>query len=340
MILINNRTMVVPNNDRYIGTVQDDNSDIRRFQIKRVTTNGVDLAALGFSLDLLLPSGAKDTVPLEKEIQEKHIVLIWTVTGNQLRNAGTIFANIRGADVNGTVKWASNKGAFYVEAPIGTPGDLGAGSNLSLFEQYEQRIRRLTERLTTEMAEAKRIAEEGRQAAVNAGVAAVNDAAEGKRQAVEAAERAIAIATAARQEIEERISAAKAALSSENALMLNQLLESAKSSFSAVVDEYKLVLEAMNQQADGKIQELEQFKQSLNTLHAEIEEAYRSGALIGPKGEKGADGKDGRDATVHTVSGEYAFHINGNGHLELHYKDGTVPPDFSIDGRGHLILTI
>lgn len=340
MILINNRTMVTPNNDRYIGTVQDDNSDIRRFQIKRVTTNGVDLAALGFSLDLLFPNGAKDTVPLEKEVQDKHIILVWTVTKTQVQNAGTIFANIRAADVNGTVKWASNKSAFYVEAPIGVPGDLGAGSSLSLFEQYEQRIRRLTERLTTEMAEAKQIAEEGRQAAVNAGATAVNDAAEGRRQAVEAAERAIAIATAAKQEIAERIAEAKATLSSENALMLNQLLENAKVSFQAAVNDYKVILENINGQAMDKVHELEQFKEALSALHAEIEEDYRSGAFIGPKGERGADGRDGSNASVHTVSGEYAFQINSEGHLELHYTDGTTPPNFSIDSRGHLILTV
>ncbi len=51
------------------------------------------------------------------------------------------------------------------------------------------------------------------------------------------------------------------------------------------------------------------------------------------KGEKGNDG------VISTISGQFAFQVV-NDHLILFYNDGDTPPDFKINDKGRLILTI
>lgn len=145
MIILKGRQMLITNLERYIGTTYDNNTEIRTFSLDRVTVNNVDLAALSFRLDLEYENGSKDTIILEKEIQEETVLLTWTISKNVLQVPGTVFINIRGTDSQGTVKWASLKAAMYVEDTINTPGTY-TGS-LSELEQLEQRIDRKTETL-------------------------------------------------------------------------------------------------------------------------------------------------------------------------------------------------
>lgn len=58
----------------------------------------------------------------------------------------------------------------------------------------------------------------------------------------------------------------------------------------------------------------------------------------GPQGERGSQGERGTSAVV-PVSGSYAFHVDGNGHLILSYA-GDSAPAFAINKDGHLILTL
>ena len=145
MIILKGRQMLITNLERYIGTTYDNNTEIRTFSLDRVTVNNVDLAALSFRLDLEYENGSKDTVILEKEIQEDTVLLTWTISKNVLQVPGTVFINVRGTDSQGTVKWASFKAAMYVEDTINTPGTY-TGS-LSELEQLEQRIDQKTETL-------------------------------------------------------------------------------------------------------------------------------------------------------------------------------------------------
>ena len=57
MILVENRELLIPNNERYIGTTQDSESENRLFRIRRVSQSGVDMANLTFRLDLKYPEG-------------------------------------------------------------------------------------------------------------------------------------------------------------------------------------------------------------------------------------------------------------------------------------------
>lgn len=156
MIVIKGRQMTIPKLERYIGTAYDDNSELRTFRIDRTATNGVDLSGLSFRLDLEYENGEKDTAYLETEVQEEYILLTWEVVNNVLQVPGTVFANIRGTDTRGSIKWSSFKGAFYVEDNINTPGSYTG--KLTELEQAETRIDAKIDQM--EDVEAQRVANE------------------------------------------------------------------------------------------------------------------------------------------------------------------------------------
>lgn len=156
MIVVKGRQMTIPKLERYIGTAYDDNSEMRIFRIDRTATNGVDLSGLSFRLDLEYENGEKDTAYLEAEVQEEYILLMWEIINSVLQVPGTVFVNIRATDINGSIKWSSFKGAFYVEDNINTPGSYTG--KLTELEQAEARIDAKIELMDD--AEQQRIANE------------------------------------------------------------------------------------------------------------------------------------------------------------------------------------
>lgn len=63
---------------------------------------------------------------------------------------------------------------------------------------------------------------------------------------------------------------------------------------------------------------------------------------IGPQGLQGIQGPPGPQGisgVAVTVSGQYGFSVDNNGHLLVHYE-GDEAPDFSINSNGHLILNL
>lgn len=58
----------------------------------------------------------------------------------------------------------------------------------------------------------------------------------------------------------------------------------------------------------------------------------------GPQGIQGSPGPQGINGVVVEAQGTYAFDVNGEGHLILHYTGDA--PDFSINEDGHLMLNI
>ena len=145
MITVRGRQLVIPRDENVIGTTYDDHSEVRHFLIDRVTTGGIDLSHLHFRLDLEYQGEKKDTSLLDVEVREDSILLTWTIPRSCLATAGTVWIAIRGYDDNGTVKWATNKGAVYVEDTIDTPGSNPPG--LTELEQLERRIEEKTETL-------------------------------------------------------------------------------------------------------------------------------------------------------------------------------------------------
>lgn len=136
MIVVKNRVMLVPLDERYIGTTYDTESENRQFQIRRFAQNGVDLSALTFRLDLKYANGSTDTVVLEKEIADYTITLTWEITTSQMQVPGTLFIQMRAVDDEATVKWSSFEAAMYVSRHINTPGSYTG--DLTEIEQMEQ----------------------------------------------------------------------------------------------------------------------------------------------------------------------------------------------------------
>ena len=230
MITIKNRKLIIPKEDRVIGTVSDNNSETRIFVIDRYLANGIDLAALTFGMDMEYEDGTtKNATYLTKEVTDDFINLTWGIVAGDVQKAGTMFVQITAFDYDGTVKWATIRDAFYVEPVIGT-AEQYTGS-LSAFERMEavldQKLDKIEDYLDDiddiEAAEEGRIsAEEGRVSAESGRVLAeegrvsaetLRDTAEGLRVSAETAR---ALAETARANAETlRIAAEEARVSAE-----------------------------------------------------------------------------------------------------------------------------
>lgn len=136
MIIVKNRELLIPNNERYIGTTYDTETENRIFQVPRYSQRGVDLAALTFRLDIQYANESYDTIVLDKEVGEAFIILIWRITSSTLQVPGTMYIGIRAIDNEAAVKWSSFSAAMYVERHLNTPGNYGGG--LTEIEQMEQ----------------------------------------------------------------------------------------------------------------------------------------------------------------------------------------------------------
>jgi len=135
LIEVINRELLIPREEYNIGTCYDDNTETRHFHLKRVTSGGVDLAALTFNLDIQYADGNTDAASLVKEVTDKDINLVLTINNSMLQVPGTVLIQIRALDEDGVCKWTSYKSAFFVEDHINTPGHYEG--NLTQLEQYE-----------------------------------------------------------------------------------------------------------------------------------------------------------------------------------------------------------
>lgn len=136
MIIVKNRELLIPNNERYIGTTYDTETENRIFQVPRYSQRGVDLAALTFRLDIQYANESYDTIVLDKEVVEAFVILIWRITSATLQVPGTMYIGIRAVDNEAAVKWSSFSAAMYVERHLNTPGNYGG--SLTEIEQMEQ----------------------------------------------------------------------------------------------------------------------------------------------------------------------------------------------------------
>ena len=192
MITVVGRKLIIPETDKQIGTTYDNNSEVRHLRINRITTGGVDLSNLRFKLDLEYADTTLDTCLLDVEVQDEYVLLTWTIPAACLTHKGTVWIAIRGYDENGTVKWATNRGAVYAGHTI-FDGEAYSG-HLAEFEQLEERITQKIEILDTNESE-RQTAEEQREANEER---RINNEAEWQRQAeaaIDAANATLEIAT-------------------------------------------------------------------------------------------------------------------------------------------------
>ncbi len=135
MIEVKRREMIIPREEFNIGTTYDARSEMRHFHMRRVRQGGIDLAGLVFNLDLEYANGKTDTATLTKDVTDRDIDLMLTIEPTMLQVPGTVIIQIRALAEDGTMKWSSYKGAFFVEDCINTPGQYEG--KITQLEQYE-----------------------------------------------------------------------------------------------------------------------------------------------------------------------------------------------------------
>ena len=136
MITVRNRTLIVPEGERVIGTDYDSNSEVRQFRVEKAP-GGIDISHLVFRLDLMYQGETYDTCKLEKEEHDDYMILTWTVAAGNVSHPGTVWISLRAIDEAGSVKWGSNKAAVYVQASVNTPGNV---SGMAELEEYEKKV--------------------------------------------------------------------------------------------------------------------------------------------------------------------------------------------------------
>lgn len=153
MISIKNRKMLIPNEERYIGTNADNNSEVRTFRVDRYTQTEIDLSAFTAKADILhIGSGNIDRADLEMEVQPKYILLHLYITSGMVAVPGTRLIELKLFNDDGVVKWSSYRGAFYVEDSLSSPDY--TQETLTELEQLEARINRAIDAAYTKAIEA------------------------------------------------------------------------------------------------------------------------------------------------------------------------------------------
>ena len=125
MIIVKGRELLIPENERYIGTTYDDNSTVRTFRIPRFHEDGMDKSQLDFYVIINYDDGSDpDAVGVVKAVNDDYIVLEWDVGEDITEHSGCLYLWVRGFDHTGTVRWSSFPGVFYIETSGTEPSDL------------------------------------------------------------------------------------------------------------------------------------------------------------------------------------------------------------------------
>lgn len=171
MITVKGRELIIPKSEQQIGTSYDNNAEVRHIRIDRVTSRGIDIASLNYRLDLEYANDVLDTCLLDVEVQEEYILLTWTIPDTCVAHPGTVWIAVRAYDNIGTIRWATNRGAVYVQRTVNTPGNV-SDSQLSEMEQLEVRYESLHEEVKTSLKKTDESAQKANVSAENADVAA------------------------------------------------------------------------------------------------------------------------------------------------------------------------
>lgn len=144
MILIKRRQMIIPKDEKYIGTVNDANVEARTFRIDRYTETRSDLSAHTFKLLTEDEGNTKVTSYLDKMVTDEFIDLTWNITGAEVGTSGVLFAQIKAFDDSGLVRWNSFKGEFIcLENLLESEG----GGTLTDFERLEAKVNKAIEEI-------------------------------------------------------------------------------------------------------------------------------------------------------------------------------------------------
>lgn len=141
MITVKNRSMIVPLEERSIGTINDDMSESRVFAIDRLQVNGIDVSNLTFQLDMEYEDKSQNVTNLVKNITDDRAYLTWGIRLEDVQKGGAILVQIRAYSEDGIVRWNTYTELFYTEYAINMkPSE----TQLSMLEQYNENFKKLT----------------------------------------------------------------------------------------------------------------------------------------------------------------------------------------------------
>ena len=101
MIIIKNRELMIPGNERFIGTPLDNETDIRQFRMDRFSQSGFDLSNLAYRLDLRYPETRKVyTFSATTSRTGRSVTVLTRLYAAAYPNAGTITFTYNGSHWN------------------------------------------------------------------------------------------------------------------------------------------------------------------------------------------------------------------------------------------------
>lgn len=168
MIVVKNRVLVIPNNDRYIATGYDNNVTDLQFRVDKIMSNGVDITYLDFFLDMLYEDGSVDTAILRKEVNDEYIILSLHFTNKMLSKIGAVLISLRAKDGTENVRWSSNMAALYIEDTVNAikkisfEGNIFFDGKTTSLEQLEDIFINLKRQIASATAKANEVSEDAK----------------------------------------------------------------------------------------------------------------------------------------------------------------------------------
>lgn len=134
MITVNSdRSVFVPENDRYIGFENDNLVEQRLFEIRDAS-----LFDFSFKLDIENIMNVVDLIPFAETENSK--IYSWDITSGAIGKGGVIKTQIRAFDESGEKVWHSERIDFVANESINASKELDNEHIISEFEQLELRV--------------------------------------------------------------------------------------------------------------------------------------------------------------------------------------------------------
>lgn len=168
MIVVKNRVLIIPNNDRYIATGYDNNVTDLQFRVDKIMSNGVDITYLDFFLDMLYEDGSVDTAILRKEVNDEYIILSLHFTNKMLSKIGAVLISLRAKDGTENVRWSSNMAALYIEDTVNAikkisfEGNIFFDGKTTSLEQLEDIFINLKRQIASATTKANEVSEDAK----------------------------------------------------------------------------------------------------------------------------------------------------------------------------------
>lgn len=316
MIIVKNRKLIIPPEDRILGTSYDGSSGFRMFSVDRYAQEEIDISGLAMKADLKYEDGSKDTADLSIEIAADKIFLTLVLSSSIMQHEGTVLINLRGTTADGKIRWASLMGAFYIEQAINTPSDYTG--EITELEQIEARINDALLNITTRTDAAIGTIEDK--------LYAVDDVLRTKGAEADAATNRANTAADEAESIAESL----LTVSTDLSRAVNRA-NAASGEAEGYVDYIRGLIES------GQLigQKGDRGDTGLQGPQGERGPAGQTGQT-GPAGPTGPKGDTGESGVMTPVNGFVTFSVDDDGYLCVTATDSTTAAAFSVSADGYL----